>query len=51
MPSPIPQTAPISALRRQQDKILKMTETAPQLSPILRTNAHSHSVSSSISPR
>ncbi|MFN3330973.1 MAG: type II toxin-antitoxin system prevent-host-death family antitoxin [Caldilinea sp.] len=29
MPSPIPQTAPISALRRQQDKILKMTETAP----------------------
>ena len=29
MPNPIPQTAPISALRRQQDKILKMAESAP----------------------
>ncbi len=29
MPNPIPQTAPISAFRRQQDKILKMTEAAP----------------------
>jgi len=29
MPSPIPQTVPISELRRQQDKILKMSESAP----------------------
>lgn len=29
MPSPIPQTVPISELRRQQDKILKMAESAP----------------------
>lgn len=29
MPNPIPQTAPISALRRDQDKILKMAEIAP----------------------
>jgi PHD/YefM family antitoxin component YafN of YafNO toxin-antitoxin module len=29
MPHSIPQTVPISDLRRQQDKILKMTETAP----------------------
>ncbi len=29
MPNPIPQTVPISELRRQQDKILKMAEAAP----------------------
>ena len=29
MPNPIPQTIPISELRRQQDKILKMAESAP----------------------
>jgi prevent-host-death family protein len=29
MPNPVPQTVPISELRRQQDKILKMTESAP----------------------
>lgn len=29
MPHPIPQTVPISELRRQQDKILKMAEVAP----------------------
>jgi len=29
MPNPIPQTVPISELRRQQDKILKMAESAP----------------------
>ena len=29
MLSPIPQTVPISELRRQQDKILKMAESAP----------------------
>ena len=29
MPDPIPQTVPISELRRQQDKILKMAEAAP----------------------
>ncbi len=29
MPHPVPQTVPISDLRRQQDKILKMTESAP----------------------
>ncbi|HMN29330.1 MAG TPA: type II toxin-antitoxin system Phd/YefM family antitoxin [Caldilineaceae bacterium] len=29
MPYPIPQTVPISDLRRQQDKILKMAESAP----------------------
>lgn len=29
MPNPIPQTMPISELRRQQDKILKMAESAP----------------------
>jgi prevent-host-death family protein len=29
MPNPIPQTIPISELRRQQDKILKMAEAAP----------------------
>jgi prevent-host-death family protein len=29
MPNPIPQTIPISELRRQQDKILKLSETAP----------------------
>ena len=29
MPDPIPQTVPISELRRQQDKILKMAELAP----------------------
>src|SRR5688572_11927723 len=29
MPNPVPQTVPISDLRRQQDKILKMTESAP----------------------
>ena len=29
MPHPVPQTVPISNLRRQQDKILKMTESAP----------------------
>ena len=29
MPNPIPQIVPISDLRRQQDKILKMTESAP----------------------
>jgi PHD/YefM family antitoxin component YafN of YafNO toxin-antitoxin module len=29
MPNPIPQTAPISALCRDQDKILKMAEIAP----------------------
>jgi prevent-host-death family protein len=29
MLSPIPQTIPISELRRQQDKILKMAESAP----------------------
>lgn len=28
MPNPVPQTVPISDLRRQQDKILKMTESA-----------------------
>jgi prevent-host-death family protein len=29
MPNPVPQTIPISELRRQQDKILKMAEAAP----------------------
>ena len=29
MPYPIPQTVPISDLRRKQDAILKMTESAP----------------------
>ncbi len=29
MPNPIPQTVPISELRRQQDKILKMAKSAP----------------------
>lgn len=29
MPNPIPQTVPISELRRQQEKILKMAESAP----------------------
>ena len=29
MPNPIPQTMPISELRRQQGKILKMAEAAP----------------------
>ena len=29
MPNPIPQTVPISELRRQQDKILKMAASAP----------------------
>ena len=29
MPHPIPQTVPISELRRQQDKILKLAEAAP----------------------
>ena len=29
MLNPIPQTIPISELRRQQDKILKMAESAP----------------------
>ena len=29
MPYPIPQTVPISELRRQQEKILKMAESAP----------------------
>ena len=29
MPQPVPQTVPISELRRQQDKVLKMAETAP----------------------
>ncbi len=29
MPDPIPQTVPISELRRQQDKFLKMAEAAP----------------------
>jgi len=29
MPNPIPQTVQISELRRQQDKILKMAESAP----------------------
>ncbi len=29
MPNPIPQTVPISELRHQQDKILKMAEAAP----------------------
>jgi prevent-host-death family protein len=29
MPNPIPQTVPISELRRHQDKILKMAESAP----------------------
>jgi prevent-host-death family protein len=29
MPNPLPQTVPISELRRQQDKILKMAESAP----------------------
>ena len=29
MPNPIPQTVPISELRRQQDKILRMAEAAP----------------------
>ena len=29
MPNPIPQTVPISDLRRQQAKILKMAESAP----------------------
>lgn len=31
MPYPVPQTIPISDLRRQQDKVLKMTESAPVL--------------------
>ena len=29
MSSPMPQTVPLSDLRRQQEKILKMTESAP----------------------
>ncbi len=29
MPQPVPQTVPISELRRQHDKVLKMAETAP----------------------
>ena len=29
MPNPIPQSVPISQLRRQQDKILKMAESSP----------------------